>query len=630
MKIYRNRLVIIIADILLLCSSFYFSHLIRFEFLIPQDAFDKFVWLLGVVLSIKVICFFFFDLYRGMWRYSSLNDFINIGKASTLGTIFLVVLLLYTNRFAGVSRAVFIIDWVLTLFLIAGSRIVVRLYFEQLGDGKGLQNLIKVAVNFFKGKNKQGIGTIIIGAGDCGQKICREINDNFSVHYNVFGFMDDDPKKIGRKIHGISVLNNIESMEAVVSYTGAEEVIIAIPSLEAERMRAIVELCKDCGVRYKTVPSMAELINGKISVTSIRNVEYRDLLGRKPVHLNKESIGNYLGNKTIIITGAGGSIGKGLCRQVCQYSPDKIILFERAESPLYDIDLELKKKFEQIDVIPILGDIQNKIELEKVFKEYQPEIVFHAAAYKHVPMLEKHPWKAVENNIFGTQNVIKTAKEFDCDKFVLVSTDKAVNPTNIMGTSKRITEMMVQNLGADSDSKTSFITVRFGNVIGSSGSVIPLFKRQIELGGPVTVTHPDVIRYFMLIPEACQLILQAGAMGNGGEIFILEMGSPIKIDSMARDLIRLSGLEPEKDIKIEYIGLRPGEKLYEELITQGEGIVPTEHKKIMVLAGHICEQDQLNGQIDRIIEVAKAHDGEKIKTLLKEMVPEYVPNGGDV
>jgi len=619
----------LVGDILLLCSSFYFAHLIRFEFSIPHAAFEKFVWLLGIILFVKILCFFFFDLYRGMWRYSSLNDFLIIGKASTIGTALLVMLLLYTNRFTGISRAVFIIDWFLTVFFIVGSRLFVRLYFEQLSGGQGLKNSIKAVASLFRKKKTQGIGVIIVGAGDCGQKICREINDNLSVHYNVLGFIDDDPKKNDRKIHGISVLNNIENIRDVVNYSGAEEAIIAIPSLDAERMRTVVELCKSCGIKYKIVPSMGELINGKVSVTSIRNVEYRDLLGRKPVNLDKESIGNYLGNKTIVVTGAGGSIGRGLCQQICRYSPDKIILFERAESPLYDIDLELKKEFQQIDVIPILGDIQNKFELEIVFMEYRPDIVFHAAAYKHVPMLEKYPWKAVENNILGTQNVIKAAKNFNCDKFVLVSTDKAVNPTNIMGASKRITEMMVQSMGANSDSKTSFITVRFGNVIGSSGSVIPLFKKQIELGGPVTVTHPDMIRYFMLIPEACQLILQAGAMGNGGEIFILEMGNPVKIDSMARDLIRFSGFEPDKEIKIEYIGLRPGEKLYEELITRGEGIVPTEHKKIMVLTGLDYEQEQLNGQIERMREIAETRGGEKIRALLKEMVPEYVSNCGD-
>ena len=359
-----------------------------------------------------------------------------------------------------------------------------------------------------------------------------------SVKSRVLGFLDDDRSKIGRKIHGVPVLNEIERVKQTVKSTGAEDVIIAIPTLSAVRMRQIVELCKKADVNFKTIPNLGELINGKIDVTSIRKVEYRDLLGREPVKLDQEQIGKYLGGRRVLVTGAGGSIGTGLCRQICRYSPEKIILFERAESALYEIDLELRKNFQDVEVVPVLGDIQNRNELDKVFHLVRPDIVFHAAAYKHVPMLEGHPWKAVENNVFGTKNLIEVTRAFKCDKFVFVSTDKAVNPTNVMGTSKRISELLVQENSCAADCKTAFMTVRFGNVIGSVGSVIPLFKRQIEDGGPVTVTHPDIIRYFMLIPEACQLILQAGAMGKGGEIFILEMGEPVKIDSMARDLIR--------------------------------------------------------------------------------------------
>jgi FlaA1/EpsC-like NDP-sugar epimerase len=327
----------------------------------------------------------------------------------------------------------------------------------------------------------------------------------------------------------------------------------------------------------------------------------------------------------VLVTGAGGSIGTGLCRQICRYSPEKILLFERAESPLYEIDLELKKSFQEVEVIPVLGDIQNKTELYKIFEAFQPDIVFHAAAYKHVPMLEHHPWKAVENNIEGTRNLVEVTRTFECEKFVFVSTDKAVNPTNVMGSSKRIAEMLVRNMNNTQESKTGFITVRFGNVIGSVGSVIPLFKRQINEGGPVTVTHPDMIRYFMLIPEACQLILQAGSMGKGGEIFILEMGKPVKIDSMARDLIRFSGFEPGVDIKIEYTGLRPGEKLYEELITAQENVVPTGHSKIMVLNSCGMGMDILDGELENLKRAAQDRNHDKIRAVLKKIVPEYSP-----
>jgi FlaA1/EpsC-like NDP-sugar epimerase len=326
------------------------------------------------------------------------------------------------------------------------------------------------------------------------------------------------------------------------------------------------------------------------------------------------------------VTGAGGSIGSELCRQICRFKPKSIILFDQAESPLYDIDLELRRSFPYIEVVPVLGDIRNTSRLNNMFSQHRPQIVFHAAAYKHVPMLEIQPWEAILNNVSGTRNVVRTAKAFDVERFVMVSTDKAVRPTNIMGTTKRIAELLVQGQNCDDQETTRFITVRFGNVVGSVGSVVPLFKRQIEQGGPVTITHPEVTRYFMTIPEASQLILQAGAMGHGGEIFILEMGTSVKILDMARDLIRLSGFEPEKDIKIEFIGLRPGEKLYEELITEGEDIVPTDHNKIMVLTGQICEQDRLNSDIDRIIDAAKAQDEKKIRQLLKQIVPEYMPD----
>lgn len=625
MWIYRNRIFIIIADALLLCSAFYVSHLIRFEFSIPAWAFDRFMGLLGVGIVIKILCFSFFDLYRGMWRYSSINDFMNIGKAASVGSLLLVAFVLYTIRFEGVSRSVFIMDWLLTLFFISGLRLGIRLSFEKVKNDEK-KGLIDGVMHFFSKRHGRDIGLLIIGAGDCGEKICREIKDNASVHYDLMGFLDDDPAKINRKIHGVTVLDAIDNLGFAVKSTGAKEVIIAIPSLSAGRMREIVSLCDVCGIKYKTVPSLGELINGKVSVKTIRGVEYRDLLGRDPVSLDQASIGSYIGGRVVFITGAGGSIGKGLCEQICRYAPAKIILFERAESPLYDIELELKKAFKHVEVIAVLGDIRDAGELESVFLEHHPEIVFHAAAYKHVPMLEACSWKAIENNIEGTRLVAKTAVDFQCDKFVLVSTDKAVNPTNVMGASKRITEMIAQGMG--NGSTTKFITVRFGNVIGSAGSVIPLFKKQIEQGGPVTVTHPDVIRYFMLIPEACQLILQAGAMGEGGEIFILEMGDPVKIDSMARDLIRFSGFEPDKDITIEYTGLRPGEKLYEELIKEGEGIVATDHKKIMVLSGQTCELTQLNGNIDRLIETAKTRDGKKIREIIKQMVPEYKSDTG--
>ncbi|BCS96470.1 hypothetical protein DSLASN_21020 [Desulfoluna limicola] len=376
---------------------------------------------------------------------------------------------------------------------------------------------------------------------------------------------------------------------------------------------------------YKTIPGIGEIISGEVSVNSIRDVSYNDLLGRDNIKLDSGIINTMLTKSTVLVTGAGGSIGSELCRQICRFNPDRVILFERAESPLYAIDMELKHHFPHLTIVPVLADIQYPRQLGKVFDKYKPQSVFHAAAYKHVPMMESHAWKAVKNNIIGTQNVVDASRKYGVKRFVLVSTDKAVRPTNVMGTTKRIAEMTVLNQMYDENCQTKFMAVRFGNVVGSAGSVLPLFKKQIAEGGPITVTHKEITRYFMTIPEAAQLILQAGAMGDGGEIFVLDMGEPVKIDLLARDFIRLSGFEPDVDIEIKYIGLRPGEKLYEELITEGEGIVPTEHRKIMVLKGQEKDLVKLNGNIEALRAVSEEQQVGEIRAQLMAIVPEYKP-----
>jgi FlaA1/EpsC-like NDP-sugar epimerase len=625
MRISRNLYIILSIDIIFLILSFYMAHLIRFDFLLPDYALEKFFSMLPYLLGVKILYFCFFDMYRGMWRYTGINDLLNVVKASTLGTLTIIAVILYVNRFENVSRSVFIIDWCFTLISIAGLRVITRLAFEQFTENISVQDVKEVFLKLFRVIPKRSKGVIIIGAGDCGEKICREIIEDAALKYHVNGFLDDDRSKVGRKIHGIPVLGEIDGVAEAVLSTGAQEVIIAIPSLGRERMQQIIYACEAADIVFKTVPSMSELINGKITINSIRPVEYKDLLGREPVNLEKDKIGDYLGGKTVLVTGGGGSIGSELCKQICKFNPEKIILFERAETPLYEIDLELKKEFPHLKIFPVLGDVQNEGEIEAVFETYAPDIVFHAAAYKHVPMLELHPSKAVENNIIGTRNLVDVSLKFKSSKFVLISTDKAVNPANVMGASKRIAEMILQYNSLQKGLKTSFITVRFGNVIGSAGSVIPLFKKQIAQGGPVTVTHPDMIRYFMLIPEACQLILQAGAMGKGGEIFILEMGEPVKIDAMARELIRFSGFEPDVDIKIKYTGLRPGEKLYEELMTNQEDVVPTGHQKIMVLNSHMGN-DNLLDRLEELKTAAGNKNNDRIKKLLQQMIPEYNPN----
>jgi FlaA1/EpsC-like NDP-sugar epimerase len=624
--VYLNLISIICIDILLLCVSWYSAFLLRFNFNIPMDSSGMILRFLPVVILIKIIVFYFFHVYRGMWRYTSLIDLFNIIKASFFSTLVIIFLIIFSHSFANFARSILLIDGLLTIVVISGSRVCLRFYFEMTPENGSSGNLTGRLLG--RNKNREDvINLLIIGAGDSGEKILREIRDNRRLKYSVVAFLDDDYAKHRKMIHGIPVMGRVDELGSVAEKLDANEVLIAVPSATSEQMRTVVDHCKQSGLVFKTLPGMGELIDGKITLNAIRDVAYRDLLGREVVQLEEDRIGGYIEQKTVIVTGAGGSIGSELCRQICRFNPKAVILYDQAESPLYDIDLELRRNFPYIEIVPILGDIRNQKRLFNTFERYQPRIVFHAAAYKHVPMLEHHPWEAILNNVAGTRNVVTIAKEFAVERFVFVSTDKAVRPTNVMGTTKRIAELLVQGQNCDDKTATRFITVRFGNVVGSVGSVVPLFKKQIEQGGPVTITHPEVTRYFMTIPEASQLILQAGAMGNGGETFILEMGTSIKIVDMARDLIKLSGFEPDKDIKIEFIGLRPGEKLYEELITGGEDIVPTEHKKIMVLSGQICELERLNGDIDRIIDIAKAQDGEKIRSMLKQIVPEYVPDG---
>jgi FlaA1/EpsC-like NDP-sugar epimerase len=560
-----------------------------------------------------------------MWRYTSIDDLLNIIKASGISSLLVVTLVAFTHGLAGFARAAFVIDWGLTVFLIAGYRVGIRLYFW-LGPKDRLSSFRFLTLfKLKKGERSGAKKLLILGAGDCGEKIYREIQDNASLRYEVVGFLDDDLAKVGKLLHGVPILGTTSELKSFARRIGAEETLIAIPSATSAQMRALLARCEESGLPSKTVPGMGELIDGKVSVKAIRDVDYRDLLGREVIRLDEDRIAAYLEKARVLVTGAGGSIGSELCRQICRFNPSCLILYDRAESPLYEIDLELRTDYPEARVVAILGDIRDPSQLSRTLSDYQPQVVFHAAAYKHVPMMELQPWKAVRNNILGTRHVMDLSREHGVERFVLVSTDKAVRSVNVMGASKRVAELLVQNQNGCELARTKFITVRFGNVVGSVGSVVPLFKKQIERGGPVTVTHPEVTRYFMTIPEACQLILQAGAMGEGGEIFILDMGIPVRIVDMARDLIRLSGFEPDVDIKIEFVGLRPGEKLFEELITSGEGIVPTSHEKILVLRGKPCDQDRLNAVIDELTKLALEQDGAGIRAKLQEIVEDYNP-----
>jgi FlaA1/EpsC-like NDP-sugar epimerase len=626
MKFLRKRLLLIVGiDTLIWITSWLLAFLIRFDFDIPQIRLDQWKQLLPFMLITKLFVFYFFDLYRGMWRYTSIADLFNIIKAATVSSFVIVSLIVFHTRFVGYPRSVFIIDWCLTILFISGFRLSIRFYFDHVSDHKPWRSAVGTVFGTVRKKSADSKNLLIIGAGDCGEKIFREIYDNARLRYNVVGFLDDDPAKLDMKIHGIPVVGCIADIQEAGRTLGVDEALIAIPSATSEQMRKMVEHCKGSGIEFKTIPGMGELINGRVTVSSIREVAYRDLLGREVVKLDEEQIGAYLRGKNVMVTGAGGSIGSELCRQICRFRPKRIALFERAETPLYEIELELRHSFSSVEIIAQLADIRDRSQLEKSFEATKPHVVFHAAAYKHVAMLELQPWNAIMNNIQGATNLVGMSNKYKVESFVFVSTDKAVRPVNVMGATKRVAEMLVQCQNGREITTTRYMIVRFGNVVGSVGSVVPLFKKQIERGGPVTVTHPEVTRYFMTIPEACQLILQAGSMGEGGEIFLLDMGTPIKIDSMARDLIRLSGFEPDIDIKIEYIGLRSGEKLFEELMTEGEGIIPTSHEKIMVLKGKECDLDILNGKIDELAHWAREEDADMIRDKLQEIVPEYKP-----
>jgi len=613
-----NFWIVLGVDLLLLAAAHLLAYMIRFDGAVPQEQRANIASVLGFLLPAKLALFHLFGLYRGMWRYTSLADLLNILKACVVVGFITLGGILLLNRFEGFSRSVFVLDVVLTFLFIAGFRLSLRLFYQSAFCLPFLQE--------DSGKRRRRKRLLIIGAGDAAEKVTREINENKALPYTVMGFLDDQSAKIGQHIHGIPVLGPIADLQDYAFKTKAQEVLIAIPSANRDQMQRIIELCRAGEIPFKTLPGLGELISDKISIKAIRDVSYKDLLGRPPVRLELEKIGEILEGRTVLVTGAGGSIGSELCRQIVRFQPVTLILMDASEQNLYQIEMELLHENGFRNYVAVLGKVQDKALLESLFAHYRPTVVFHAAAYKHVPMVEGNPWEGVYNNIFASKRLMEVSVEHGVERFVLISTDKAVRPTNVMGATKRMTEILMQGFcekGRLAGAKTRFMAVRFGNVLGSSGSVIPLFRRQIELGGPVTVTHPDMTRYFMAIEEAGQLILQAATMGEGGEIFILEMGTPVRIGQMARDLIRLCGKEPDTEVEIIYIGLRPGEKMYEELITEGEGIVPTGHEKIMVLRGIGASLEDLRESLAKLKQLASSHDAEGIKAELGKVIPEY-------
>ena len=609
--IKRNRQIILMAiDITAIVFSFIFAYLLRFDFKIPSEFSYLIKSWLPLFIIIQLVFFNLSGFYDVIWRFTSVWEMLRIIKWVTISCLTGFFVLGLYHGWAGYPRSVLLIFYLLNIFTISMSRVSVRVYFSHFHHNSTRNS----------GPKKR---LILIGAGKTGEKIAREIMGNANSPFKVVGFIDDDLSLNGASLHGVKVLGNINDLVNI--FTPFDELLITAPSASGDQMREIVKACKSTGKRYKTVPSLVELIDKNVSLATVRDVSYLDLLGRDEVKLDVESIERMLNGKRILITGAGGSIGSELVKECLKFNPSEIICFDIDEEKIFEITMENGSNVSNTIVKPVLGSVINRQHLIKVFTENRPHIIFHAAAYKHVPIQELHPWTAVETNIAGTLNMIEIADQFNCEKFVLVSTDKAVNPVNVMGATKRIAEKL--NQAMNSESETQYIAVRFGNVLGSSGSAIPIFEKQISLGGPVTITHPEMKRYFMSIPEAAQLILQSGAIGNGGEILLLEMGKPIKIDQMARDLIRLSGFEPELDIPIVYTGLRPGEKLYEELHFYNESIVVTDHKKIMILMdnNHNIPWDELKFLVKDLIEIATTLDESKIQSRLIKLAPSYQP-----
>jgi len=588
--------------------SLLLAFLLRFDFSMPNAEWRLFLQLLAPVIIIKITVFWIMGLNHGWWRYVSIADVITIVRANVLASALFFLYVLLIHGLEGMPRSIFFLDGALCFTLGCGVRLFTRAYRENYFPTSMApeDNLRKV---------------LVVGAGSAGQMIVREMRQNPALAISVVGYVDDDPDKQAQRFNGVPVLGGQEDLDRICEEYGVEEIIITIPSATGRQVRAIVDRCRKVGVKFKALPGVGDLIDGNVTVQQIKDVDLKDLLGRESIKLDIAGIKSYLEKKRILVTGAAGSIGSEICRQVARFNPEKIILFDVAETPLFFLEKELKERFPNVQMSTVIGDIRSRTFITSVFNAFCPEVVLHAAAYKHVPMMEANPEAAANNNIQGTRIVADAAHQFNVKYFVMISTDKAVNPTNVMGASKRVAELYVQNL--DRVSKTNFVTVRFGNVLGSNGSVIPIFREQIKRGGPVTVTHPDVIRFFMTIPEAVQLVLQAGSMGKGGEIFLLDMGEPVKIVTLAEEMIRLSGFRPYEDIDIRFTGLRPGEKLYEELLLAGEGVQPTGHEKIMVAKSTVYDWQVLNRQFDSLYVAIRQSDMRRIVGIINEIVPEY-------
>lgn len=608
MTFNRKQIVLLLCDIVLIQVSLFASFLLRFEGTFPKN-FTRLIWPVIIFITLfKIGSFLAVNLYKKMWRYANVSELLAIVKGVSLSTV-LTIGYVFFSRFT-FPRSIILLDWMTTIFLISASRFLLRMYKEHREQ---------IVTDLNPGKR-----ILIIGAGDAGEMVLKEFTRHKAPNIKIVGFIDDDPTKLGLEIHGIRVLGDRDRIVSIIERHMVNEVVIAIPSASGKIIREIHKLCSKNNVKIRILPSIYELINGDVSLNQIRNVEVEDLLGREPVRIDMHEVAAYLTNKTILITGGGGSIGSEICRQVAKFTPEKLIIFDISENNIYDLEFELRERFKELNIVSIVGSIRDLERLENVFKSHRPHVVFHAAAHKHVPLMEYNSEEAIKNNIFGTLKVAMTASKYKVERFVMISTDKAVNPTNIMGASKRVAEMIIQDMSKKSETK--FVAVRFGNVLGSRGSVIPLFKKQIAMGGPLTVTHPDITRFFMTIPEASQLVIQAGALGQGGEVFVLDMGKPVKIMDLARDLIELSGLKIGEDIDIKITGLRPGEKLYEELLSDKENTLATKHERILVAKLDEVDTDLLYQSLKQMEEALKSNIPKHLVATLVKLVATFKPS----
>ena len=599
--------ILMAADVLALCLASFLGLFVRFDLnisKIPPEYARAALEFLPYYILASLVIFFLARMYSTMWSVAGVREALHVVAACGLASLVQIAGMVLLQL--SVPRSFFLVSFA-------------ALCAEELG----IRLSYRVVISLFGNHSRKAAKRImIVGAGTSGSVILKEMTTSSLVNGCVVCFVDDDKNKAGKFLNGVPVAGNRNDIPRLAVEYKIDEIYIAIPSASAKERKAIIEICRETGCQVKILPGIYQLINGEVSIAKLRNVEIEDLLGRDPIRVNLDEIMGYVSGKVVLVTGGGGSIGSELCRQVASHNPKQLIIFDIYENNAYDIQLELKEKYPDLDLVVLIGSVRNTHRIETVFEKYRPDIVYHAAAHKHVPLMEDSPNEAIKNNVFGTYKTAKAADKYGTKRFVLISTDKAVNPTNIMGASKRMCEMVVQMMNARS--KTDFVAVRFGNVLGSNGSVIPLFKKQIEQGGPVTVTHPDIIRYFMTIPEAVSLVLQAGAYAKGGEIFVLDMGEPMKILDLAKNLIRLSGYTPDVDIPIVFTGLRPGEKLYEELLMNEEGMQDTPNKLIHIGKPIEFDMERFEGQLEELYVTAN-EDGDGIREDVMRIVGTYHP-----